>query len=122
MDVEAAFLYGEIDEEIIMKSPPGVEENDPVSSSEDFYQLVKGLYGLCQAARQFWKTFVYTAKKEPFVFQVRHFCMLFKENELWVCIIIMYVHDILIIGKKEQIQEFATKIQTELSVKIQHKT
>ena len=32
----------------------------------------------------------------------------------------MYVDDMLIIGKKEQIQEFATKIQKEFSVKIQH--
>ena len=46
--------------------------------------------------------------------------MPFKENVLGVCIIIMYVDDMLIIGKKEQIQEFATKIQKESSVKIQH--
>ena len=32
----------------------------------------------------------------------------------------MYVDDMLIIGKKEQIQEFTTKIQKEFSVKIQH--
>ena len=32
----------------------------------------------------------------------------------------MYVHDMLIIGKNEQIQEFATMIQKEFSVKIQH--
>ena len=32
----------------------------------------------------------------------------------------MYVDDMLIIGKKEQIQEFATTIQKEFSVKIQH--
>ena len=29
MDVETAFLYGEIDEEIFMKSPVGMEEVDP---------------------------------------------------------------------------------------------
>ena len=46
--------------------------------------------------------------------------MLFKENELGVCIIIMYVDDMLIIGKKEQIQDFASKVQKEFSVKIQH--
>ena len=56
MDVETAFLYGEIDEEIFMKSPVGMEEIDPGSSSEDCYQLVKGIYGLRQAARQFWKS------------------------------------------------------------------
>ena len=122
MDVETAFLYGEIDEEIFMKSPVGMEEIDPGSSSEDCYQLLKGIYGLRQAARQFWKKFVNTAKQEPFGFQVSPAdpCMPIKENELGVCIIIMYVDDMLIIGKKEQIQDFASKIQKEFSVKIQH--
>ena len=121
MDVETAFLNGEIDEEIFMKSPVGMEEIDP-GSSEDCYQLLRGIYGLCQAARQFWKRFVNTAKKESFGFQVSPAdpCMLFKQNELGICIIIMYVDDMLIIGKKELIQEFTTKIQKEFSVKIQH--
>ena len=62
-------------------------------------------------------------KKEPFGFTVSPADpgMLFKENELAICIIIMHVDDMLIIGKNEQIQEFATKIQMEFSVKIQHK-
>ena len=55
MDVETAFLYGEIDEEIFMKSPVGMEEIDSGSSSEDCYQLLKQIYSLSQAARQFWK-------------------------------------------------------------------
>ena len=62
-----------------------------------------------------------TAKKEPFGFQVSPAdpCMLFKQNELGICIIIMYVDDMFIIGKKQQIQEFTNKIQKEFSVKIQ---
>ena len=39
MDVETAFLYGDIEEEIFMKSPIGMEEIDPGSSPEDCYQL-----------------------------------------------------------------------------------
>ena len=35
MDVETAFLYGDIEEEIFMKSPIGMEEIDPGSSPED---------------------------------------------------------------------------------------
>ena len=75
-----------------------------------------------QAARQFWEMFVDTTKKEAFGFTVSPAdpCMLFKENNLGLCIIIMYVDDMLIIGKKEQIQAFASKIQKEFSVKIQH--
>ena len=68
MDVETAFLYGDIEEEIFMKSPIGMEEIDPGSSPEDCYQLKKGIYGLCQAARQFWRKSVNTTKKEPFGF------------------------------------------------------
>ena len=110
MDVETAFLYGDIEEEILMKSPIGMEEFDPGSSPEDCYQLKKGIYGLCQAARQFWNMFVDTIKQESFGFQVSPAdpCMLFKENELGICIIIMYVDDMLIIGKKEQIEDFAS--------------
>ena len=70
MDVETAFLNGEIEEEIFMMSPVGMEEIEPGSSSEDCYQLLKGIYGLCQAARQFWKKFVDTIEKEPFGFAV----------------------------------------------------
>ena len=45
MDVETVFLYGEIDEEIFMKSPVGMEEIDRGSFSENCYQLQKGIYG-----------------------------------------------------------------------------
>ena len=55
MDVETALVCGEIDEEIFMKSPVGMEEIEQGSSSEDCYQLLKGIYGSCPAARQFWK-------------------------------------------------------------------
>ena len=122
MDVETAFLYGDIEEKIFMKSPVGMEEIDPRSSPENCYQLKKGIYGLCQAARKFWKKFVDTIKKEPFGFTVSPAdpCMLIKENNLGICIIIMYVDDMLVVGEKEQIQEFTTMIQKEFSVKIQH--
>ena len=93
MDVETAFLSGDIEEEIFMKSPVGMEKIDPGSSPEDCYQLKKGIYGLCQAARQFWRKFVDTIKKESFGFTVSPAdpCMLFKENELGICIIIIYI-------------------------------
>ena len=111
MDVETAFLYGEIDEEIFMKSPVGMEEIDPGPSPEDCYQLLKGVYGLCQAARQFQKKFVNLTKQEPFGFQGSPAdpCMLFQENELGVCIIIMYVDDMLIIEKRSKYKSLPLK-------------
>ena len=105
-----------------MKSPVGMEDIDPGSSPEDCYQLKKWIYGLCQAARQIWRKPFDTLKKEPFGLTVSPAdpCMLFKENILGICIIIMYDDAMLGIGKMDQIQEFATMIQKEFSVKIQH--
>ena len=111
MDVETVFLYGDIEEEIFMKSPSGMEEIDPGSLQEDCYQLKKGIYGLCQAARQFWKKFVDTIKKEPFGFTVSPAdpCLLFKENDLGICIIIMSVDDMLIIEKRSKLKTLPPK-------------
>ena len=113
MDVETAFLYGEIDEEIFMKSPVGMEEIDPGSSSEDCYQLLKGIYGLCQAARQFSKKFVNTAKKESFGFQVSPAdpCMLFKQNKLGICIIIMMLMTCLLLERRNRYKSLQTKFR-----------
>ena len=99
-----------------------MEEIDPGSSSADCYHLLQGIYGLCQAASHFRKKFVNTAKQECFGFQVSPAdpCMLFKQNLLGICIITMYVDDILILRKKEQILELRTKIQKEFSLKIHH--
>ena len=112
MAVETAFLYGDIEEEIFMKSPFGMDEIDLGSSPEDFYQLKKGIDGLCHAARQFCKNFVDPIKQETLGFTVSPAdpCMLFKENNLGICIIIMYVYDMLIIGENEQKQEISTMI------------
>ena len=41
MDVETAFLYGDIEEEFFMKSPFGMEEIVPRSSPDDCYQIKK---------------------------------------------------------------------------------
>ena len=108
--VETAFLYGDIEEEIFMKSPVGIKEIDPGSSPEDCYQLKKEIYGLCQGARQFWRKFVDTIKEESFGFTVSPAdpCMVFEENNLGLCIIIMYVDDMLIIGKKNKYKSLQT--------------
>ena len=70
MNVETAFLYGDIEEEIFMKlkSPVGMDEIDPGSSPEDCYQLKKGINGLCQAARQFLKKNLGHNKERTFWF------------------------------------------------------
>ena len=49
-DITSAFLHGDIDLEIYMKQPMGFDDGTP-----RVCRLKKAIYGLCQAARQFYK-------------------------------------------------------------------
>ena len=59
MDIDNAFLNGDLEHEIYMKFPEGYDEviNEDVDK-EDCIILQKAIYGLVQAARQFWKKIV----------------------------------------------------------------
>lgn len=48
-DIVAAFLNGELEEEVYMKQPPGYEDK-----SGKVLLLRKSIYGLCQSARVFY--------------------------------------------------------------------
>ena len=67
--------------------------------------MQKAIYGLVQAARQFWKKRV--DKKQGGGFQLSEAdpCMLYKEDEKGVCVIIIYIDDMMIIGKEEAIDD-----------------
>ena len=51
VDVETAFLYGDLEEEIFMDCPPGLEG----VTDEDALLLLQCIYGLVQAARKYHK-------------------------------------------------------------------
>jgi len=53
VDVEMAFLHGDLDKEIYMNLPEGMEGED-----NECLLLLKALYGLIQGARQWWKKFI----------------------------------------------------------------
>jgi Reverse transcriptase (RNA-dependent DNA polymerase) len=52
LDVEVAFLNGELEEKIYMECPEGI-----VRHKDDVEELLKSMYGLVQAARQFFLKF-----------------------------------------------------------------
>ena len=56
VDIETAFLYGILDEEIYVKIPEGLETYlETNCEEEDCLVLDEAIYGLVQAARQFHK-------------------------------------------------------------------
>ena len=74
---------------------------NPRVDREDCLILQKAIYVLVQAARQFWKKIVDKMQEGGFMLSEADPCMLYKEDEKGVCIIIIYIDDMLIIGKKK---------------------
>ena len=118
VDIDNAFLNGDLEHEIYMKIPEGYDEviNQGVDK-EDCLILQKAIYGLVQAARQFWKQIVDKMQEGGFKLSEADPCMLYKEDEKWVCIIIIYIDDMLIIGKVEAIDDAIIVLQGHFQVK-----
>ena len=59
VDIDNVFLNGDLEHEIYMKIPEGYDEGiNPRVDKEDCLILQEAIYGLVQAARQFWKKIV----------------------------------------------------------------
>ena len=78
---------------------------NPRVGREDCLILQKAIYGLVQAERQFWKKIVDKMQERGFKLSEADPCMLYREDEKGVCIIIIYINDMLIIGKEEAIDD-----------------
>ena len=113
MDVETVFLYGEIEEEIYMEVPGGMKEvfSSPDETDEEntCYQLFKGIYGL----RQFRKTVINKMIKIDVGFKISEAdpCLLYRENNLGICMIIIYVDDMMVIGHIESITDAQERVE-----------
>ena len=93
--VETEVLYGDLDEEINVEVPVGLKEVYPnsIKENETCFLLKNGIYGLCQAARQFWKKFVQKMNKLDSEISPGDPCLLYQEDKVGTCIIIIYVND-----------------------------
>ncbi len=107
VDVETAFLHGDLEEEIYMDCPEGLE-HDP----DECLLLQKTIYGLVQSARQFYKKFVNTLRnKLGFKGGYADPCLLTRRCDKGIVFIALYVDDCFCCGNKEAIQETVKLIQ-----------
>jgi hypothetical protein len=116
LDVQTAFLHGELEEEIFMKIPEGYTED------QEFYEtkalkLNKAINGLVQAARQWWKKFNYEIIKLGFKGNNVDPCLFYKEENEEKYIITLYVDDSIIADEKRLIEETITSLERFLKSK-----
>ncbi len=118
MDVEVAFLNGDLDEVIYMECPQGIDDY-----INKIVQLLKSMYGLVQAARQFFKKFSGILKSIGFVQSYADPCLFIKRTTTSVVLIAIHVDDCYIIGKREDIEKVIKDIEKSgLKVKVEYNT
>ena len=109
-DVETAFLYGDLDEELWMVLPDGYQEYVresyaiEISPAVHCLRLRKAIYGLVQAARQWWKKFKNALEKLKYYASKVDPCLFIKNENDKLSFVIVYVDDGGVIGTDSEIK------------------
>ena len=123
-DIETAFLYGDLEEAIWMILPDSYVEyywekhSKQIDNTTHCLRLKKSLYGLVQAARQWWKKFKESMKEIGFKASDIDPCLFIKEkkngNKVYL---ILYVDDGGIFGTEEDVNETIQDLRKTFKVK-----
>jgi hypothetical protein len=100
VDVETAFLHGNLQEEIYMNVPKGLSQDDNTC-----LLLKKTIYGLVQSAREFYNKLLSIFKSMGFTKNKSDPCLLSRWINGKVIMIGIYADDCLVVGKEDHIQE-----------------
>ena len=93
MDVKGAYLNGTLKEEIYMKQPDGFEDG-----TDNVCQLVKTLYGLKQAGREWNEEFDRKIKSRGFRRLYADACVYLRNKDGHIEIITVWVDDLILFG------------------------
>ena len=118
LDVETAFLYGKLEEEIYMEIPTGYKEVYEDPGDDKVLVLQMAMYGLVQAARQWFKRLSDVLITLGFNPCESDPCLMYRIDEEGLCIILMYVDDNLIVGSRKAIDKATTEIKAMFSVTV----
>ncbi|GJZ88510.1 retrotransposon protein, putative, ty1-copia subclass [Tanacetum coccineum] len=99
MDVKTAFLNGDLDEEIYMNQP-----NCFIAHGQEgkVCRLLKSLYGLKLALKQWHQKFDHTMLESGFKINECDKCVFVKDTNSGYVILCLYVDDILIVGSNDK--------------------
>jgi len=108
MDIKAAYLNADLDYDIYVTIPPG-----DANFRRGYWKLNKALYGLKQSGRQWYITLCNFLIENGFT-QLKSESCIFKKvdkNKKLVCIIGIYVDDMIITGYDSEIKNIVNKIK-----------
>ncbi|CAM8962427.1 unnamed protein product [Rhodiola kirilowii] len=101
LDVDNAFLHGTLDEEVYMKLPPGFYRQEKAAGK--VCKLIKSIYGLKQASRQWFAKFSASLVEFGFTPSLNDYSLFTITRGSVFLILLVYVDDVLLTGNSESL-------------------
>ena len=112
MDVKTAFLNGELDKDIYMKIPEGVE-GDPEVRNKKLLKLLRTIYGIKISSNKWNEKLSFEVAKLGLEREVNEPCLFTWRKEGKIVFMLLYVDDMLIGGNfPEKILEIKTRLSS----------
>lgn len=113
LDINNAFLHGDLDEEVYMLPPQGFD-----CPAGYVCQLIKSLYGLKQASRQWFAKLLGEFQLGDFTQSKNDYSLFIKRDSFYSTIAAVYVDDIILTGNNTtEIQDLKDHLHHTFSIK-----
>lgn len=116
LDVNNAFLHGDLTEEVYMTLPPGYSRQQ--DNNNHVCRLNKSIYGLKQASRNWFSKLRHLLIYEGYTQSKAEYTLFSKQTKNGSVFVLVYVDDILVGGDNTtEIQALKEKLHTQFSIK-----
>ena len=118
LDVYNAFLQGDLDDEVYMQLPQGLSSQGESSGGSIVCRLVKSLYGLKQASRQWNMKLSEALIQSGFIQSCMDHSLFIRKKGNDIVIILVYVDDMLVTGSSiSAIEETKASLHAAFKIK-----